>query len=77
MREREKCDKQMLRCTKEKNKNKNPHRGRLSVTYEMSKCNATGCVFTKTLRPDLVKKANMEWKMLSRSWGMVHGVGFL
>lgn len=36
-----------------------------------------GCVFTKTLRPDLVKKANMEWKMLSLSWGMVHGVGFL
>lgn len=36
-----------------------------------------GCIFTTTLRPDLVKKANMEWKMLSLSWGMVQGVGFL
>lgn len=34
-------------------------------------------IFTTTLRPDLVKKANMEWKMLSFSWGMVQGVGFL
>lgn len=41
------------------------------------KAQLEGCIFTKTLRPDLVKKANMEWKMLSLSWGMVHGVGFL
>lgn len=58
-------------------KKKNPHRELLSVTHGGVKVQHEGHIFTTTLRPDLVKKANMEWKMLSLSWGMVQGVGFL
>lgn len=66
MSERTTCDKGMFKT---------------QVCFRGNDCERTldgeGGVFTKTLRPDLVKKANMEWKMLSLSWGMVHGVGFL
>lgn len=70
---REKCDKQMLQWLKKQE----PSQGVTVGDLWKVKVRLEGWIFTKTLRPDLVKNANMEWKMLSRSWGMVHGVGFL
>lgn len=32
---------------------------------------------TKTFLPEFVKNEKMVWKILSFSWGMMHGVGFL
>ena len=74
--ERRMCDKQMLHWLKTKQKQE-PSQGVTVSDLWNVKVQHEGCIFTKTLRPDLVKKANMEWKMLSLSWGTVHGVGFL
>lgn len=61
-----------------KNKTKQESAQRVTVSDPRGvKVQHEGCIFTTTLRPDLVRKANMEWKMLSFSWGMVQGVGFL
>lgn len=71
---RQKRDKQMLRWLK---KTRIPTESYCHCDLWGVKVQHEGCIFTTTLRPDLVKKANMEWKMLSLSWGMVQGVGFL